>query len=200
MSRGPRARLFVAVDAPAPVREQLAAWARRAAAGSEPDGVGRSLRLLDPDILHLTLSFLGDRPVQEISAIASTLSACASGVGELSVGAPLWLPRKRPRALAVEIRDDRGDLARLHADLTTAISEVSDWKPEPRRFMAHITVARTRGRVPPPQSRVGQGGPLPTTPQLRFTPESVTLFRSRLSPGGASYEALHTCGLEPSVP
>jgi RNA 2',3'-cyclic 3'-phosphodiesterase len=197
MSRGASARLFVAVDAPAPVREELAAWARRAAAGSGPDGAGRSLRLLDPDLLHLTLSFLGNRPVQEISAIASTLGACASGVGELSVGAPLWLPRKRPRALAVEIRDDRDELAGLHAELTAAISEATDWKPEPRRFTAHITVARTRGRVPPAQSPVGQGVSLPATPQLRFMPESVTLFRSRLSPGGASYEALARCGLEP---
>ena len=70
-------------------------------------GWGRPLRLLDPEALHLTLCFLGSRPVEEIAAIGSTLSACAAHVGELSVGAPLWLPRTRPRSLAVAIHDDR---------------------------------------------------------------------------------------------
>ena len=121
-------------------------------------------------------------------------------MSELSVGAPLWLPRTRPRTLAVAIHDDEGDLASLHAAVTDAISDVTAWEPERRRFRAHITVARTRGRMRNAWSPVGQGCPLPATPQLRFTPESVTLYRSWLSSGGATYEALATCSLEPSGP
>jgi RNA 2',3'-cyclic 3'-phosphodiesterase len=200
MSRGAKARLFVAVDAPAPVRERLAEWARRAARGLEWQGAGRSLRLLNPGSLHLTLCFLGNRPVEEISAIAAALCACAAPIGELSVGAPLWLPRARPRTLAVTIHDDGGDLARLQTEVAAAIRDATAWEPQRTRFRAHITVARTRGRPPTAWSPAGQGDPLPATPQLRFTPESVTLFRSRLSPGGAIYEALASCGLEPSRP
>lgn len=199
MSRGAMARLFVAVDAPAPVRERLARWARRAVAGLEFDGAGRSLRLLDPDSLHMTLCFLGSRPVAEIATIGSALSACPANVGELSVGAPLWLGRTRPRALAVAIHDDGGDLARLHAAVTHAISAATDWEPDRRRFRAHITVARTRGRPPAGWSPVGERSPLPATPQLRFTAESVTLYRSWLLPGGASYEAVATRGLRSSA-
>jgi RNA 2',3'-cyclic 3'-phosphodiesterase len=200
MSRGATARLFVAVDPPASVREELAVWARDAALRSGlqlPAGAGRPLRLLEPEALHLTLSFLGSRPVGEIEAIGSALGACAAQVGELSVGAPLWLPPRRPRALAVEIHDEAGGLARLHEAVTGAIAAATGWEPERRRFRAHITVARMRaGAAADRRSSRGESL-LPATPQRCFTPTSVVLYRSWLSPAGAAYEALAACDLIP---
>jgi RNA 2',3'-cyclic 3'-phosphodiesterase len=202
MSRGASARLFVAADVPAAAREQLASWTRRAAAELESTGAGRPLRLLDRDVLHPTLCFLGSRPVEEIAVIGSTVSACAIRMGELSVGAPLWLGGRHPRSLAVAIHDDDGDLARLRGAMSDAVCDTTDWEPERRRFRAHVTVARTRGRTGrrpmTGQSPVGDRFILPATPQLRFSPESVTLYRSWLSPEGATYEAVPTCGLLPS--
>ncbi len=193
MSRGATARLFVAADPPGAVREQLAAWARGAAAACRSEGLGRPLRLLDPEALHLTLCFLGARPVEEIAAIGSALNACPGHAGELSAGAPLWLPRARPRSLAVAIHDEDGELAGLHAAVTDAIRATTGWEPQRRRFRAHVTVARTRGRAGA-RSRTRKavdGNPeLPATPQLCFTAESVTLYRSWLSPEGAAYEVV----------
>jgi RNA 2',3'-cyclic 3'-phosphodiesterase len=200
MSRGAKARLFVAVDPPGSVRDHLASWARGAAAELESADGGRPLRLLNRDLLHVTLCFLGSRPVEEIAAIGSALTAPAAGLGELSVGAPLWLPRKRPRSLAVAINDDSGDLAGLHGEMTRALSEAIGWEPERRRFRGHITVARTRGRLRTPQNPPGEGFVLPATPPLRFTPESLTLYRSWLSPEGATYEAMATRLLQPPGP
>jgi 2'-5' RNA ligase len=218
MSRRASARLFVAAEVPASVRERLAGWARVAAAAAQPGGAPRPLRLLDPESLHLTLCFLGSRPVEEIAAIGSTLGACAAYVGELSVGAPLWLPRARPRSLAVAIHDQEGGLADLHAAVTAAICQTTGWEPERRRFRAHITLARTRGQAGAragaragakeggkaggelrARSPAGAGHGLPPTPPLRFTAESLTLYRSWLSPAGASYEALATCVLSPAA-
>jgi RNA 2',3'-cyclic 3'-phosphodiesterase len=202
MSRRATARLFVAAEVPAPVREQLARWARGAAA-AQSEGCASPLRLLDREDLHLTLCFLGSRPIGEIAAIGSTLGACATGVGELSVGAPLWLPRSRPRSLAVAIHDEGGELADLHTAVTAAIRQRTGWEPERRRFRAHVTVARTRGRAQAGSQaprRAGVGICLPATPQLRFTTESLILYRSWLSPSGAAYEAVAMCGLSPSAP
>jgi RNA 2',3'-cyclic 3'-phosphodiesterase len=201
MSRGATARLFVGVDPPAHVREQLAAWALGAAAGvgsRVADDGARALRLLEPETLHLTLCFLGNRPVHEIEAIGSTLSAWDTDLGELSVGAPLWLPPRRPHALAVEIRDRAGGLTRLHETVTRAISQATAWEPERRRFRAHITVARMRERARRGRGRAGADPRLPATPQLSFTPESVVLYRSWLSRSGAAYEAIATCHLIPA--
>lgn len=203
MSRGATARLFVAADPPAPVREQLAAWARGAAAALQQAETSRRLRLLDPEALHLTLCFLGNRPVEEIAAIGSALRACPAEMGELSVGAPLWLPRARPRSLAVAINDETGELASLQAAVTDAIRDGSAWEPERRRFRAHVTVARRSGRGGgrlQTFNPAGGGFHLPATPQLRFMAESVTLYRSWLSAEGAAYEAVAARGQSPSEP
>jgi 2'-5' RNA ligase len=201
MTRGATARLFVAVDPPAAVCEELEAWARLAAAAVRADELDdlhhrpagpRAVRVLAPELLHVTLCFLGARPASELPALAAAVEACAGGIGELSIGAPLWLPPRRPRALAVEIADPDGRLAELHAELSRALAGASSWEPERRRFRAHLTVARVRGRA-----RVGGADGLPPTPDARFTPGSLTLYRSHLSPAGAAYEAVASWTLVP---
>jgi RNA 2',3'-cyclic 3'-phosphodiesterase len=163
----------------------------------------RQLRLLDPDFLHVTLCFLGNRPVGEIEALDEALgAACAEAppVGELSFGAPLWLPPRHPRALAVELHDtpDRA-LEALHG----ALAAVCDLEPAAapglgpsraiegrrRRFRPHVTVARMRPSEAPRERA------LPPTPALSFTPRSVTLQRSWLTPTEAVYEGLFTYAL-----
>jgi RNA 2',3'-cyclic 3'-phosphodiesterase len=193
MSRGATARLFVALDLPAEVRARLAGWARRCAS---------SLRLLEDETLHVTLCFLGSRPVGEIEALGEALAiACeqAPPPGPLALGAPLWLPPRRPRALAVELHDDaRGSLLRLHEAVVRELRAVSDFaSPDAaaargtggsagRRFRPHVTVARMRaGDAPRERS-------LPPTPALAFAAASATLYRSSLTPGGADYEGLAT--------
>jgi 2'-5' RNA ligase len=220
MSRGATARLFVAIDPPAAVREKLAAWAREATlqwlppfvdgveepslrvggplpAGARPSRArARPLRLLHPDALHLTLIFLGSRPVGEIEAVDAALGTCEGEVGELSLGAPLWLPPSRPHALAVEVRDLAGELARLHQTVSGAVARATGWEPERRRFRAHITVVRVGGGGGRRPAWREEG--LPATPQLSFTPTALVLYRSWLLPAGASYEAITTRALSPA--
>jgi 2'-5' RNA ligase len=198
MTRGATARLFVAVDPPASVREELLTWARAAVARLALRRGANALadvRLLEPEALHLTLCFLGGRPVGEIEEIGSVLSSCAERVGELSLGAPLWLPPRRPRALAVEVHDPDEGLARLHGTVSKALADATGWQAERRRFKAHITLARMRGRAAPWRSSQGQEPALPATPPMSFTPASIVLYRSWLSPAGASYQALATSDL-----
>src|SRR5689334_16654646 len=111
MTRGATARLFVAVDPPADVCEELQAWTRDALARrtrARGGGASGEARVLEPEALHLTLCFLGGRPVAEIETIGDVLAGCGTTVGELEVGAPLWLPPRRPRLLAVEVHDRDG--------------------------------------------------------------------------------------------
>jgi RNA 2',3'-cyclic 3'-phosphodiesterase len=191
----------VAVELPPPVRGRLAEWARGVAAGAgSPRG---ALRALGGQSLHLTLWFLGSRPVAEIDPLAAALGACEETVGELSLGAPLWLPVRRPRALAVEVHDRSGDLARARARVGEELAGVSSWQPERRRFRPHITVVRVgRGAGAarrPGAQRIGPQQQLPATPWLSFTPEAIVLYRSWLLPDGASYEALARSELLPAL-
>lgn len=190
----------MAVDPPAPVREELAEWAREVVSDwtswpTRRRRPQRPPRVLAPERLHLTLCFLGSRPVGEIPALGAALSTCAGGVGELSLGAPLWLPPRRPHALAVEVRDPGGSLATLQADVTSALSEASGWDPERRRFRPHITVVRMREGTAPAAGASGERPLLGPTPQLRFMPEEIVLYRSLPAPGGATYDPLAACDL-----
>ena len=216
MSGGATARLFAAVDPPPAVREQLAAWARdvsgamRGQAGQVQDA---KLRLLAPETMHVTLCFIGARPVAEIDALTAALERCeVPEAGELSLGAPLWLPPRNPRSLALEIGDDDGRLERLQRAIVEAFARAIAWEPDRRRFRAHVTVARIgRGKSSRSGRAGGSGGrragagkadrgggedaaargaSLPPTPQLSFTPGAVVLYRSWLDRQGASYEAL----------
>jgi 2'-5' RNA ligase len=202
MARGATARLFVAVDPPLEVRESLVEWAREATAQWTAWSAGRARRpqrpprVLKAEVLHLTLCFLGSRPVGEIASLGSALSLCADGVGELSVGAPLLLPPRRPRALAVEIHDRAGGLAGLNASLTSALSQASGWEPARQRFRPHITLVRLRAGAAPLLGRDGESLLAPT-PQLRFTPESIVLYRSLPAAGGTTYDPLASCMLGP---
>jgi RNA 2',3'-cyclic 3'-phosphodiesterase len=183
MTRGATARLFVAVDLPTAVRVRLATWARGAASGARE--TGGSLRLVEPELLHVTLCFLGSRPVEELQALAEAVGACAQPVGELSLGAPLWLPPRRPRTLAVEVHDDcDGSLGALRDDVERALADVCGLEPERRRFRPHVTVARMRSGEAPRDRH------LAATPSLSFVPQALVLYRSWLSPSGASYEAV----------
>jgi 2'-5' RNA ligase len=190
MSHAATARLFVAIDPPRAVREQLAAWARLAIAGDERRGA-RKARLLAPETLHLTLCFLGSRPVQELAPIAAAVQGIGAFELQLSLGAPLWLPPRRPRTLALAVHDRDGELARLHGSVVDALAQAIDWRPEQRRFRAHITVARLgREHSHERRSQSGEEPSLRATPQLSFAARQVMLYRSWLAPAGASYEPL----------
>lgn len=157
---------------------------------------GSPPRVLSAELLHVTLCFLGNRPVEEIGDIATQLLACGRPAGELSVGAPLWLPPRRPRTLAVELHDEDGRLASLQKELAAAVGERRD-SPHGegpstapaghRHFRPHVTVARMRSGSAPRERT------LPPTPALSFVPSELVLYRSWLSPEGASYEALAAC-------
>jgi RNA 2',3'-cyclic 3'-phosphodiesterase len=188
------ARLFVALDPPLDVREQLAGWARTALrSAGERTGAGQPLRVLDPESLHVTLCFLGSQPLEIIEPIGALLASATGAVGELSVGAPLWLPPRRPRALAVELHEDLGRLSELHHRLVAALADVCelDGQAHPpvrgagrrrHRFRPHITVARIRSGGAPRKRT------LAPTPKLSFTPRELVLYRSWLRPEGAEYE------------
>jgi RNA 2',3'-cyclic 3'-phosphodiesterase len=182
-----RARLFVALELPEPVRLALGQWRSDRLGAVDP-----GLRMTRPDDLHVTLCFLGSRPIDEIGAVAAAcgvVSGCARPV--LTVGGPAWLPPRRPRVLAVDLDDQQGTLGRLQAELASALVRGGLYEPERRPFRAHVTVARVAARA-----RVA-AVELPPPAPLSFVGASVVLMRSRLGLDGARYEALTAIALGP---
>jgi RNA 2',3'-cyclic 3'-phosphodiesterase len=183
-----RARLFVALELAAEARGALVEWRSREC--SELPG----LRMVPPEDLHATLCFLGSRPAREIDEIAAACGVVAGEpVAETRFGEPVWLPRRRPRVLAVELEDGGGALARIQAVLSSALVEGGWYAPEARAYLAHVTVARVAKDARIKTSR------LTAPPSVAVRCSRVTLYRSRLSPSGARYEPLRVVELGSSL-
>lgn len=176
--REPRARLFVALELPAEVRTRLAAGAASSARGDP------ALRAVAADALHLTLCFLGSRPVTEIEPIGAALARCAGPAPTLRLGEVIWLPARRPRVLAVAILDPDGSAGDLQRRVAARLAAGGWHRPERRAFRPHVTVARVRRGERPRQA----APPVPDPAGFRC--DAVTLFRSHLGGGPARYEAL----------
>lgn len=177
-----RLRLFVAADPPEEVRNEVADWGRQVARSVA------GLRPVPAENCHITLAFLGDREETDLRRISTAVREAAApnpgfAVPAISLGAPVWLPPRRPRALALEIHDDRGDLAALQREVAGTLDRAIGWKAR-RQFRAHLTAARTGRGFDPDLLR------LPRSPDLGFEPEAVTLYSSTLLPEGARYESL----------
>lgn len=183
MGRSDTARLFAALEVPVEVAERLGAWARQVARASRAREPGW-LRVLPAESIHLTLVFLGERPLADVQALAQALGEAAEGCErcEVRLGAPLWLPPRRPRTLAVEAHEATGALAELQGAVARELWRACGEEAGRGRFRAHVTVARMRA-----QARVGE---LPVTPALSFEAGEAVLYRSRLEPEGARYERL----------
>jgi 2'-5' RNA ligase len=175
-----RLRLFVALELPTDVRAALVGW-REPVLRDRP-----GLRALAPESLHVTLCFLGWRPAQEVQQIGEACAAAVAGAVpvSLSLQRALWLPARRPAVLAVALADPQGALEAVQARCSGALQAGGWYAPEARPFLAHVTVARvTKG------ARV-RADELPAPEPVCFAGSRVTLFRSRLGPGGARYEPL----------
>ena len=177
------ARLFAALELPAAVRADLAAFGRAAA---EHD---HALRPVAEDAMHLTLAFLGHRPLEEIDPARAAIRGVGTIAPSLSLGEPLWLAPRRPHVLTVALDDVGGALASLRAQVVERLAEALPWEPEARPFRPHITVARVRRDVRP------HGRALPVAPQASFAGEAVVLLRSHLGRGPARYEELERIAL-----
>ncbi|HWV87506.1 MAG TPA: RNA 2',3'-cyclic phosphodiesterase [Capillimicrobium sp.] len=174
-------RVFVAAELPRPVAEGLAGWTPR----------DDALRPVAVESLHLTLAFLGERSEAEAGAVGALLAGVARPVRALSLGEALWLPRRRPRVLAVAVDDGDGALTAMQGALAEALAGAIGFDAGDRPYLPHVTVARVRGRVDralrdaataaPPPGGAGGGA---------FAAEGIALVRSHLGRGPARYETL----------
>jgi len=170
-----RIRLFCALRLPPETVRELVEWQRHAF------GDARDVRVLSAEHLHITLAFLGHRPVGEVEAILDELRETAAGAER-----PLLSLRRyrETRSVGMLALDDEGGRAGLLArDLHTRLEALGVYEPERREWLPHVTVLRFKVR---PRLR-------PQLPDLeRFSPSDAAVYLSRLRPGGAQYEVLES--------
>jgi RNA 2',3'-cyclic 3'-phosphodiesterase len=181
-----RLRSFIAVRIPAsaalrPVVRELAE-------------MGRAVKSVDPDHLHVTLKFLGDvnaERMPEISSILQTAAAAQCRCELTIAGLGVFPHAQRPNVVWAGLEGAQV-LQALAAELQSAFEPLG-FAREDRPFVPHLTLARIKAR--PPQSLHEL---LARHQKTRFgtaTVESVELFRSDLGPEGPKHTVLSSAPL-----
>ncbi len=211
-----RPRLFFAVPLPDDVREAIRPI-RDAVQAGVGDGQAR-IRWVRIESLHLTLRFLGPTPLDRAPDLGRAGERAAAAVEPFEVrigGAGAFPPAGRPRTLWLGLRAGAEGLARLAAELDTALASAGGMSErgaigdgatesmptrldhpsgapagrEDRTFTPHLTIARTDGlRLAGEAARALAAAA--AGHEWSFRADRVVLFRSHLGHGPAWYEPL----------
>jgi RNA 2',3'-cyclic 3'-phosphodiesterase len=173
-------RLFFAIELPARIRSALGALRARAA---------DDYRWVDPELMHLTLAFLGEQPPERLPELEAVGAAAAGGARpfRLALGATgSFGGRRAPRVLWVGLGGDLEALAGLQAALAAGLRRGA-FPVEDRPFAPHVTLARRRESAGPGPLVGWPPHPPPPTP---FAVDALSLMHSRLGRGGPRYTPL----------
>ncbi len=177
--------MFIALDLPRLVREDIAAW-------GEMELADPALRRVGAESLHVTLAFLGNRPPSEVEPITEVMEVVANRAILMELGSTVGRPRgSRPRLIALPVL---GETVMWLEDMLGRILAFEGlYRSEKRPFWPHVTVARVRneggGARQPMQVEI-PSGPAPTRRTGWFNAVRISLYRSELQPSGARYVPL----------
>jgi 2'-5' RNA ligase len=182
-------RLFVALDLPESVRDEVEAWRREV--------------LTDPALRHnaglrMVLLFLGHRPARDVPYYLETIRGlCAAAPApliQLGDAVPKGPQGGRPRLFTLPAKSPEAEV--LHTGLRSYFAKrgLVFHEPERRAFWPHVTVARVRTEKDEsrrPELIQNMPDPrLPASLRESFEGQSVGLYRSEMRGTGARYELL----------
>lgn len=178
-------RLFIAAN----ISEQTRSLIR--AIQSDLHFIKNDIRFVSPQNVHLTLKFLGDVPVKQISKIVAKIESSVSSFQNFTYicdGTGVFPNAKRPRVLWLGITDGSENLKKLSILMNGALKDLPV-QQEDKEYRSHITLGRAKGF---------KERSLKLNEFLNYKFDKITnhvteivLFESILRPKGAIYVPLH---------
>jgi 2'-5' RNA ligase len=165
-------RLFTGIELPPEISQQIASLG-----GGLPGA-----RWLEPDDLHLTLSFIGDVDGNLSDAVIEELANVQSDPFEIVLDGLGAFGGDRPRALVFNANADVR-LINVHKQQERALRRAGI-ALEKRKFTPHVTLARLRAVSPQALAHYVSMNPPPV---LRFRTERFMLYSARPKVGGGPY-------------
>ena len=134
-------RLFTAIDIPADVKARLEALLHRLRPLAK-------LHWIPVEKLHITIKFIGEWPEARLDELKRALAAISSSAPvEIAIRRIGWLPNPRSaRVLYAGVA--AGEALTALAAATERAAQGAGVPAEERIYRPHVTLARTRKRVP----------------------------------------------------
>jgi 2'-5' RNA ligase len=181
----------VAVEIDRVVRKRAGALVERLARLTD------DVRWVEPENMHFTLKFLGNVRAHDTVELCEAVEVAVARLRpfELAIqGLGAFPALGRPRTIWIGTGDGSEALTEVFDRVEEAVVELG-YRPEPRRFTAHLTIGRVRRRT----DRLGRlVDELDTLKEEAFGSTgvgAVTVFSSRLGEDGPVYTAMSRCEL-----
>lgn len=129
-------RLFVAIDLPDDIRDQLM---------DVQDGIRACrarLSLVDHESMHITLKFIGEVSGSHLTRITDALQTITCAPFTMDVGLIGTNSTRAPRIVWAEVHDP-GQCRTLAEQIDSVLTPLGI-EPEKRKFKPHVTIARIR--------------------------------------------------------
>lgn len=149
--------------------------------------LGKGVKWVKPDNVHLTLKFLGNLTENQVARVSETLRIICAGTApfKLELGSPGVFPNLRsPKILWLGLRGQLDCLEKFRNHVEKTLAK-QGFEPNSRPFIPHITIGRIKGR-PPSKERFARflksemAGHVSIVDRLYF-------YQSRLTPAGPVY-------------
>ena len=185
----PTIRAFIAIHLPPDVQTALGRVTATLGEGL-PRGAVRWVR---PELMHLTLRFLGDTDVARMPAVGRAMDTAVAGRAPFSLtldGLGCFPNPRRPRVVWAGLAGDTAPLLALKAALDAQLAALG-YPPEDKPFRAHLTLGRVK------DERAAQNLALAVPlPQLVVPVAAIYLMESQLRPDGPIYTVRHESSIQ----
>jgi RNA 2',3'-cyclic 3'-phosphodiesterase len=185
-------RLFVALDLDPQIRDAIASFM------NEVRRLAPDVRWVQPESLHVTLKFIGERPDAKVNDIENALRGISAKAFQLSFrGSGFFPSEKSARVFWIGIEADAA-LAELAAKVEASLVPLGI-EAEKRAFNPHLTLARAgNGSGAPARQKSDRPNRRFSALQTKISEMSAPdfgtmnaaeffLYRSQLSSRGAQY-------------
>jgi 2'-5' RNA ligase len=181
-------RCFIAIDLDEEIRRQLAKLQQEMQ--RKVDVRRGDVKWVKPDLIHLTLKFLGEVRDDNIAEVCKAVDDVAGGHGdfELEVGGVGYFGKGSAKVLWVGAGAHSSELTGLQSDIEQDLAKAG-WREENRRFTGHLTLCRIRN------PRAGRAlaelsGEYENFDIGLLEVDSVCVYQSELTPSGPIYTVL----------
>jgi 2'-5' RNA ligase len=143
------------------------------------------VRLVNPDLIHVTIKFLGDVPLPKVDRVVEALRDVKRPAFNAKVGGIGAFPGRSIRVVWIGAE---GEFEGLFRAVEAALFPLG-FEREQRRFTSHATIARV-GRPDPETTAIlaARLAPFKNIDLGEFRATEFLLKKSTLTPGGPIYE------------